>query len=128
MSSIPSVNNLEQWIEDNRGNLKPPVNNKEMYSGSSNLITMVVGGPNQRTDFHFEPYEELFYQIKGNMHVNIQTDEGLRRIDVREGDMWLLPGNTWHSPQRPEEGSIGIVIEQVREQGTIEKFGWFCLE
>ncbi len=32
--------------------------------------------------------------------------EGLQRIDIREGEMWLLPGNVFHSPQRPEEGSI----------------------
>ncbi|MEU0797061.1 hypothetical protein ABZ342_43965 [Amycolatopsis sp. NPDC005961] len=32
------------------------------------------------------------------------------------------------SPQRPEEGSIGIVVERVRPEGTTEQFGWFCRE
>lgn len=127
-AQVPPVFNFAQWIEDNQDKLVPPVNNKEMYPGDDDLIVMVVGGPNARHDFHFEPYPEFFYQYKGNMHVNIQTDEGLQRIDVREGEMWLLPANTWHSPQRPEEGSIGIVVEMVRPQGTTEHFGWFCLE
>jgi 3-hydroxyanthranilate 3,4-dioxygenase len=40
--------------------------------------------------------------------------------------MWVLPRSMPHSPQRPEEGSIGLVIERVREEGTLEKFRWYC--
>ena len=87
---------------------------------------MVVGGPNQRTDYHVDPYEEFFYQVKGNMHVNVMTDKGPGRVDIREGEMWVLPRNLPHSPQRPEAGSIGLVIERVREEGTLEKFRWYC--
>ncbi|GAA3935434.1 3-hydroxyanthranilate 3,4-dioxygenase [Microbacterium soli] len=126
MSSIPPVIDFPKWIKENEHLLKPPVNNKQAFTPMSDFIVQVVGGPNQRTDFHFDPYEEWFYQYKGNMHVNIQTPEGLQRIDIREGEMWLLPGNVFHSPQRPEEGSIGIVIERIREEGTLEKFAWFC--
>lgn len=114
------------WIKENEHLLKPPVNNKAAWTPMGDFIVQVVGGPNQRTDFHFDPYEEWFYQYRGNMHVNIQTPDGLQRIDIREGEMWLLPGNVFHSPQRPEEGSIGIVIERIREEGTLEKFAWFC--
>ena len=42
--------------------------------------------------------------------------------------MWMLPRNTPHSPQRPEAGSIGMVVERVREEGTLEKFQWYCPE
>lgn len=124
-SAIPPVFNFDQWIRDNEDQLKPPVSNKAMYV-DDDLIVMVVGGPNQRHDFHYEPYPELFYQYRGNMHVNIQTDDGLQRIDIREGDLWLLPPNTYHSPQRPEADSIGLVVEKVREPGKLEKFAWFC--
>lgn len=126
MSSIPPVINFPEWIKENEHLLQPPVNNKQAFETINDLIVMVVGGPNQRTDFHYEPYEEWFYQYRGNMHVNIQTPEGLKRIDIREGEMWLLPGNTYHSPQRPEAGSIGIVLERIRDEGTLEKFAWFC--
>ncbi|WP_337000971.1 MULTISPECIES: 3-hydroxyanthranilate 3,4-dioxygenase [unclassified Microbacterium] len=124
--TIPPVIDFPAWIKENEHLLKPPVNNKAAWTPMGDFIVQVVGGPNQRTDFHFDPYEEWFYQYRGNMHVNIQTPEGLRRIDIREGEMWLLPGNVFHSPQRPEEGSIGIVIERIREEGTLEKFAWFC--
>jgi 3-hydroxyanthranilate 3,4-dioxygenase len=30
-----------------------------------------------------------------------------------------------HSPQRPQEGSLGLVVEQVRKPGTLEKFQWY---
>jgi len=126
MSTIPPVINFPAWIKENEHLLQPPVNNKAAFAPISDFIIQVVGGPNKRTDYHFDPYEEWFYQYKGNMHVNIQTPEGMKRIDIREGEMWLLPGNVFHSPQRPEEGSIGIVIERIREEGTLEKFAWFC--
>ena len=40
--------------------------------------------------------------------------------------MWLLPRDTPHSPQRPEAGSIGLVLERIRKTGTLEKFQWYC--
>jgi 3-hydroxyanthranilate 3,4-dioxygenase len=118
-TSILPVFNFQQWLAENEASLKPPVNNKAMWTQVDDFIVQVVGGPNQRTDFHVDPYEEWFYQVKGNMHVNVVTDEGIKRVDVREGEMWLLSG---------EAGSIGIVIERIREEGTTEKFQWYCLE
>ncbi len=117
--------NFTQWIEENRHLLKPPVGNKTMAVGDD-FIVMIVGGPNARTDFHVDPYEEWFYQLTGNMHVNVIVDGSQQRVDIREGETWLLPGNTPHSPQRPEAGSVGLVIERVREEGTLERFQWYC--
>ena len=128
MSTIPPVIDFAAWIDEHEHLLKPPVNNKQAWEPMGDFIVQVVGGPNQRTDFHFDPYEEWFYQYRGNMHVNVMTEDGPQRIDIREGEMWLLPGNVYHSPQRPEAGSIGIVIERIREEGTLEKFAWFCPE
>ena len=118
--------NFLGWIEEHKHLLKPPVGNKEVFPLSEDFIVMVVGGPNQRTDFHVDPYEELFYQLKGNMHVKIMVDGKPKDVHSREGEMWLLPGNVPHSPQRPEPGSIGLVIERVRKEGTLEKFQWYC--
>lgn len=126
MTAIPPVIDFQAWIKDNEDLLRPPVNNKQVWQPMGDFIVQVVGGPNQRTDFHLDPYEEWFYQIRGNMHVNLMTDEGPKRIDIGEGGMWMLPRNTPHSPQRPEAGSIGLVIERIREEGTLEKFIWFC--
>lgn len=126
MTTIPPVIDFAQWIERHQDQLRPPVNNKTMWEPMGDFIIQVVGGPNQRTDFHFDPYEEWFYQHRGSMHVNVMTEQGPERIDIHEGQMWMLPRNVYHSPQRPEEGSIGIVIERIREEGTLEKFAWFC--
>jgi len=123
--AVPPVFNFVEWVKDNEHLLKPPVNNRMMYGGDD-FIVMVVGGPNQRTDFHVDPYEEWFYQVRGNMHVNIVEDGEPKTVHIREGDVWLLPGNLPHSPQRPEAGSVGIVIERIRREGTLEKFQWYC--
>jgi 3-hydroxyanthranilate 3,4-dioxygenase len=120
--------NFPDWLSENQHLLKPPVGNKQMFPTGDDFIVMIVGGPNQRTDFHVDPYEEFFYQVKGNMHVNVMTDDGPGRVDIGEGEMWVLPRNMPHSPQRPEAGSIGLVIERVREEGTLEKFRWYCGE
>lgn len=43
--------------------LKPPVANRLLYKDA--IKVMVVGGPNQRTDYHLQRGEELFWQLKG---------------------------------------------------------------
>ncbi|MET0910080.1 MAG: 3-hydroxyanthranilate 3,4-dioxygenase [Ilumatobacteraceae bacterium] len=128
MSDVNQTVNFEAWVAQNQHLLKPPVGNKQLFPAGADFITMVVGGPNQRTDYHIDPYEEFFYQVKGNIHVNVMTDDGPDRIDIREGEMWVLPRNLPHSPQRPEAGSVGLVIERVREEGTLERFRWYCGE
>ncbi len=125
MTEIGDPIRFDGWIEEHRHLLKPPVGNKQLHPGAGDLIVMVVGGPNQRQDYHVDPYEEWFYQLKGNMHVNVVDEGRPRTIHIREGETWLLPASLPHSPQRPEEGSIGLVVEKVREPGTLEKFQWY---
>ncbi|MGC4939049.1 3-hydroxyanthranilate 3,4-dioxygenase [Kribbella sp. DT2] len=117
--------NFPEWVEQNKHLLKPPVGNKQMFPTGDDFITMVVGGPNQRTDFHVDPYEEFFYQISGQLRVNVMTEDGPATVEVNAGEMWVLPRNVPHSPQRGPE-SIGLVIERVREAGVLEKFRWYC--
>ncbi len=119
---------FDAWLAEHGPHLKPPVGNKEVFPGQEDFIVMVVGGPNQRTDYHQEPYEEVFYQLKGTMHVDLQTPEGKRTVTIGPGEMWVLPRNVPHSPQRPEAGSIGLVFERPREPGVLEHFQWYCLE
>ena len=126
MTSIPPTINFPAWVAANEHLLKPPVGNKQLPMGMSDFIVQVVGGPNSRTDFHVDPYEEWFYQVRGSMHVNLMTEDGPETVHVGEGDMWMLPRLMPHSPQRPEPGSIGIVIERIREEGVLERFQWYC--
>lgn len=118
--------NFPQWLGENQHLLKPPVGNKQMFPTGDDFIVMIVGGPNARTDYHVDPYEEYFYQIKGNMHVKVMTPDGPQDVHINEGSMWVLPRDTPHSPQRPEAGSVGLVVERVRAEGTLEKFQWYC--
>lgn len=116
--------NLSQWIEENRHLLKPPVGNKNLYTESGDYIVMIVAGPNARKDYHYNETEELFYQVEGDITVNIQEDGKKVEIPVREGEMFLLPAKVPHSPARPE-GSIGLVIERKREPHHKDGLMWF---
>lgn len=120
--------NLQQWIEENREFLKPPINNKNLYKQAGDFIVMVVGGPNARKDYHYNESEELFYQIEGDITVFAQIDGKKQEITIKEGEIFLLPANIPHNPVRPEN-TIGLVIERVR-LGTELSDGlfWFCDE
>lgn len=116
--------NLKKWIDDNRDLLKPPVGNQCVYKHAEDFIVMVVGGPNARKDYHFNETEELFYQLEGDITVKI-VDEGVPKdILIKEGDMFLLPARTPHSPQRGPN-TVGLVIEKVRKEEE-DGFMWFC--
>ena len=62
---LPAAFSLQDWIEENRHLLKPPVGNKTIVQ--EDFIVMIVGGPNARTDYHFEDGPEWFYQLEGEM-------------------------------------------------------------
>ena len=118
--------NLMRWINANRDALKPPVCNKQVFVGSE-FIVMVVGGPNARKDFHYDVGPELFYQLTGDMRLDV-IDEGKRRsIDIREGDIFLLPPGMPHSPQRFAD-TAGLVVERRRKADELDGFMWFCDE
>ena len=118
--------NLNNWLEENRELLKPPVGNKNLYVDADDYIVMVVAGPNARKDYHYNETEELFYQLEGEIEVVVQ-DEGKRVVmTLGPGDMYLHPAKTPHSPVR-KEGSIGLVIERKRAgMGYTDGLLWFC--
>ena len=53
---------------------------------------MVVGGPNARSDYHYQPTEEFFYQVKGKMLLKVIEDDQFKDIEIGEGEMFMLPG------------------------------------
>ncbi len=119
--------NFKQWIDEHRDLLKPPVGNCQIWE-DGNLMAFVVGGPNQRSDYHDDPVEEFFYQMEGNMVLRLMEEEGKPPVDVpiNEGDIFLLPAHVRHSPQRLEVGSVGLVIEPKRPAGEKDAFEWYC--
>jgi 3-hydroxyanthranilate 3,4-dioxygenase len=117
--------NFSDWIEEHRHLLKPPVANRLLHD-SSGLIVMIVGGPNTRVDFHDDPVEEWFYQIEGDMLLKIAEDGDIYDIPIRQGEVFLLPPHLRHAPQRPQTGSIGLVVEAPRTAGMLDGFEWYC--
>lgn len=122
--AIAAPFNLKKWIEENRDLLKPPVGNQCIYKDAENFIVMVVGGPNSRKDYHYNESEELYYQVEGDIVVRIIENGKPRDIEINEGDIFLLPPKTPHSPQRGPN-TVGLVIEKVRESEE-DGFMWFC--
>ena len=121
---IKSPFNLQNWINNNRHLLKPPVGNKNLYVESGDYIVMIVAGPNARKDYHYNETEELFYQIEGDIVVKTQQDGKLVEYDIKEGEIFLLPAKIPHSPIRPK-GSIGLVIEKKRQADHKDGLMWF---
>ena len=117
--------NIKTWIDDNRDLLKPPIGNKCVYEKADDLIVMVVGGPNSRRDFHYNEGEELFFQVEGAITLKTVQDEKIVDVVINEGDIFLLPARTLHSPRRPS-GTIGMVVETSRQNGQKDGCVWFC--
>ncbi len=120
---------LQAWIDDHRDELTPPVANKQIWR-DANMIVMMVGGGNERCDFHDDPREEFFYQIWGDMNLVLWAGDGEAPEDmaIREGEVYLLPAGVRHSPQRPDPDSIGLVVEYQRSDGELDGFEWVCFE
>lgn len=127
--------NLQKWIDEHREQLKPPVCNKQIFQ-QDDYIVMVVGGPNNRSDYHYNETPELFYQLEGEMVLSVVNEDvdneagssqtpSFSDIPIKTGEIFLLPPKVLHSPQR-FENSVGLVVEQKRAQGQQDALFWFC--
>lgn len=79
---LPGPINVFKWIAENEDKLRPPVNNFCLQQGKD-FFLMIVGGPNERSDYHIN-----------------ETEVGLRREVL---DPYLvgvvLPGQRKHAPK-----------------------------
>ena len=119
---LTSTTHLPTWRADNASAFAPPICNKLLHKAE--LSVMGVGGPNTRTDFHLEAGAEFFWQLQGDMQLPI-VERGKRRlVDIREGEVFLLPPRVPHSPQRTAD-SFGIVIERERAPDELDGLRWY---
>ena len=123
MSTLGTIN-LQQWIEENRSLMKPPVGNKVLYQGND-FFVMIIAGPNARNDFHITKSEEYFYQIKGDITLRIREGDKIIDHQIKEGETFFIPSNVPHSPRRPA-GTIGMVVERTRPPGEMEHIVFYC--
>jgi len=109
--------NVNTWIEENKAQFLPPVCNKLMHNDQ--LTIMFVGGPNIRKDYHLEEGEELFYQLQGDMCLKVLEQNQHRDITIKQGEIFLLPANIPHSPNR-FENTVGFVMERKRADDELD--------
>jgi 3-hydroxyanthranilate 3,4-dioxygenase len=119
--------NLMKWIEEHKHEFKVPVMNRQFYTEAEDVIVFVSLGPNTRNDYHVNATEELFYQLKGDIALRVRPLDGSPPHDViiREGEMYLLPRNVPHRPQRPAD-TIGLIVEFPRPEGAKDYLRWYC--
>ena len=123
MSKLVQPLNFQKWIDEHRHLLKPPVGNKVVWK-DADVIVMVVGGPNSRTDYHFNETPEFFYQLEGDIVLKVIENGQSRDIHIREGEIFFLPPGVPHSPQRGAN-TVGLVIEYPRPEGVKDKLQWY---
>ena len=123
MQSLTAFN-LQQWIDEHRDRLRPPVCNQQVFE-EDDFIVMIVGGPNSRDDYHIDEGPELFYQLEGEMLLKTIQDGERANIPIGEGEMLLLPPCVPHSPQRFAD-TVGLVVERKRLPHELDGFQWYC--
>jgi 3-hydroxyanthranilate 3,4-dioxygenase len=123
---------LQRWIAANKHDLTPPVSNKQLFKTSKDMVLFVSGGPNTRNDYHVNPTEELFLQIKGDIAVRIRPLDGSKPHDVvvKQGELFLLDRWVPHRPQRPK-GTVGLIVEFPRGldadgRPQQDALRWYC--
>jgi len=116
--------NFRNWIDEHRSMLKPPVGLVPVWKDRLFMVS-VVGGPNQRKDYHINPTEEFFYQIEGAMTLKIIEEGQQRDLSIAEGEIFLLPPLVPHSPQRPAN-TVGLLIEHRRPEGQKDHVVFYC--
>ena len=79
-SHMPSIKelkafNFQNWIEQNKEKLKPPVGNAQVWEDGEIMVT-VVGGPNHRRDYHDDPDRRILLSAEGRHLSSPDGDAG----------------------------------------------------
>ncbi len=122
-SRVPDPVDLAAWTSV-VGDAPGAVDATALYPGGD-LRVLIVNGRGPRHDWHINPVAELFQQIRGDIVVRVRDGDDVRDVPVRVGQLWLAPADVPHSPQRPI-GSVGLVVERLREPDQTETFRWTC--
>ena len=113
--------NLQEWIDENRGNW----GQRRVIWRDSDFIAFVTRGPNRRKDYHINPGDEIFYQLESELNLHYQKNNKHELAVLAAGEIFLLPKHMPHSPRRAE-GSWTLVVERKRSEEEIDRFIWPC--
>ena len=62
-----------------------------VFREAEDLIVQVIGGLNARTDYHDDPYEEFFFQLRGDIMLKTIEDGKPRDLPIGKGEILLIP-------------------------------------
>jgi 3-hydroxyanthranilate 3,4-dioxygenase len=121
MSDLKAVN-LEAITEGIRNAMRP-VN---ILWQTDDTLAFVARGREHRSEFHFDPVDEVMYMIKGDMNLHYRTPDGEEKIAVvREGEIIYCPAGCPHSPRFPRDAFV-LVLERKRRSDERDRFAWYC--
>jgi 3-hydroxyanthranilate 3,4-dioxygenase len=114
---------LLSWIAENRDDFRLPVGNKVIWPQSEFIA--FVNGANARNDFHINPTDEIFFQVKGHARVDLMVDGQRVTNPMHEGQVLLVPAGVPHAPRRPAD-TWAFIFERPRRPDELDRFAWFC--
>jgi 3-hydroxyanthranilate 3,4-dioxygenase len=123
---LPSAFDLQRWVDEHQHLFSPPRKTNHVIAAHADLVVMILHGPNVRLDFHIDPGDEFFYQIRGAIELHVKAAGERRRVvRIGEGEMFVCPAGLAHSPRRGAD-TWGLVIERRRRAEESEGFRLFC--
>ncbi|KNC54134.1 3-hydroxyanthranilate 3,4-dioxygenase [Thecamonas trahens ATCC 50062] len=123
--AVSDAFSLSEWVEANKTAMLPPVGAVNMFPASDSYVIICVSGPNIRADYHINETEEFFMQLTGDMVLKVIDNGEFKDVTIKQGDVFLLPPNVPHSPQRPA-GTVGLVVERKRDPHHIDRLAFYC--
>ena len=107
MSRLQALN-FKKWIDENRHLLKPPVGNKHDLGRTASSWSWSSAARTRASDYHINEGEEFFYQLEGDIVLNVLEDGKPKDIPIREGEIFLLP---------PERAALAAAPRRHRRPG-----------
>jgi len=121
-----STYHLKRWVDENQQLFTPPQKTNRVLMAYQDFVVMILHGPNVRLDFHVDPGDEFFYQIRGDLALHLKPPGERRQVvTVREGEIFVCPAGLAHSPRRGAD-TWGLLIERRRRPEEAEGFLLFC--
>lgn len=113
---------LHEWIEKHPATART----KQFVWRDSDFWAFLVSGPDERTEFHSNPGDEIFFQLQGDTRLHLMGTDGRRKVEVlRPGQFFLVSAGVPHSPRR-DAGAWAFIVTPSRAEGAKESWSWHC--